>query len=163
VALRLALPGGGGRPAALTAGPAEAAVSAAPGPAPDRGEPLAVLALDDGTEFPLYEGVNTAGRRSTNQIVLADAFASGRHAEITLGADGTATLVDVGSTNGTFLAGERLAANEPVALEDGTSVTLGKTTLTFRRPAATPRPEEAAPPDGEETGRAGDELRSEPA
>lgn len=130
VSLTLALPGGAARPAS-------AAPAAAPTPAPqeDRGEPVAQLVLGDGTEFPLYEGVNTLGRRSGNQIVLADAFASGRHAEIRCNPDGTAELVDVGSTNGTFIAGERLAPNTPVTLEEGTTVTFGKTPVTFRRAA----------------------------
>ena len=130
VTLTLSLPGGQSRPAGGTAEP-PAGVAAPAAPPVDRGAEVAVLAMGDGTEFPLFEGTNTLGRRSGNQIVLPDAFASGKHAEITC-QGGTATLVDLGSTNGTFIAGQRLAANVPTPLSEGTVVTFGKTALTFR-------------------------------
>jgi pSer/pThr/pTyr-binding forkhead associated (FHA) protein len=145
VSLTVNLPGAGERPAAL-APPQPAATE----PAADRGPVLAALVLGDGTEYPLYAGSNSIGRRSTNQIVIADAFASGQHADVRTEADGTSTLVDLGSTNGTFVAGERLAAQTPLHLDDGLVVTLGKTPVTFRlksgggeeiAPAA-PEPEE---------------------
>ena len=143
ILLTLTVPGGDARPAALPAGD----TSAPAAPAEDRGEPVGVLALGDGTEYPLYSGVNTLGRRSGNQIQLADAFASGKHAEVVINADGTAEVVDSGSTNGTYIGGERLAANTPVALTDGMSVTFAKTPMTFRgagggAPAGTAAPAE---------------------
>ncbi len=99
----------------------------------DRGAPVAtVVMVDSGGEFPLYAGVNTLGRRSGNQIVVSDAFMSGRHAEIHVMENGAATLVDTGSTNGTFVGGERLAANEPVSLSEGGEFTLGKTKFVLR-------------------------------
>lgn len=129
VQLTLTVPGGGGRSEA----PAAAAVAAAPVElAADRGAALATLVLADGTEYPLYSGANSLGRRSGNQIVLADAFASGKHGEVRCNPDGTAEYVDLGSTNGSFLLGERLAPNAPVPLVDGTVITLGKTAATFR-------------------------------
>jgi pSer/pThr/pTyr-binding forkhead associated (FHA) protein len=145
VALTLAVPGGAARPADAAA----PAAVAEPAPVEDRGEPVAFLSLGDGTEYPLYAGVNSLGRRSSNHIVLADAFASGKHAEITVNEDGTAQLVDVGSTNGSFIAGERLAANAPVALTEGLSVTLGKTALTYRSAAPAPMEDSAPEPASE--------------
>jgi len=66
--------------------------------------------------------VNTLGRRSENMIALSgDSYASGRHAEIRCDAGGC-VLVDVGSTNGTFLRGggaaeaERLRPHDPQSL-----------------------------------------------
>ncbi|MFN3649605.1 MAG: FHA domain-containing protein [Armatimonadota bacterium] len=140
VALTLTLPGGGDRPAALPSGTGEAAVTvmAAPEAAADRGAPMARLILPDGSERPLYEGANTIGRRSGNDVVIADAFASGRHAEIRVEADGSAVLVDVGSTNGTFFNGSRVAANDPIPLEDGAQFTAGKTALTYHAAGAAP-------------------------
>lgn len=148
VSLTVTIPGGGARPAALAA-PAPAAEAAAP--AADRGTPVGSLALPDGTEFPLYSGVNTLGRRSTNQIVIPDPFASGAHAEVRV--EGSAvTLVDLGSTNGTFIAGERVAAQTPIAIHDGMSVTFGKTPVSFRLEGSSEGSEEAsAPPAVEET------------
>jgi pSer/pThr/pTyr-binding forkhead associated (FHA) protein len=63
--------------------------------------------------------------------------------------DGTATLVDVGSTNGTYVGGERLAHNAPTPLTDGMEIRFGKSAMTFssRReaPAETsPQPDATA-------------------
>jgi pSer/pThr/pTyr-binding forkhead associated (FHA) protein len=120
VSLTVTMPGGGGRPAALPP----------PAPVTEQRAKAGAMRLADGTEYPLYEGVNTVGRRSTNQVVLADAFASGSHAEIRV-ENGAATLVDVGSTNGTFIDGERVAAQTPIPIPSGMTVTFGKTPITF--------------------------------
>jgi pSer/pThr/pTyr-binding forkhead associated (FHA) protein len=130
--LTVTLPGAAARPAAAAA-PADApaaAPAAVPAPVDDRGGPVAALRLGDGTEYLLYRGVNSLGRRSTNQIVLVDAFASGRHAEINCD-DGGAVLTDLGSTNGTFVSGQRLAANDPTPISEGTVVRFAKTDVTF--------------------------------
>ncbi|WP_162910002.1 FHA domain-containing protein [Aggregatilinea lenta] len=50
---------------------------------------------------------------------------SRRHAAIRRGED-TLTLVDLGSTNGTHLNGQRLIPNQPRVLRDGDEVRLGK-------------------------------------
>lgn len=122
--LVLALPGGAARPA-------DAGVAATAAVAEDRGEPVAQLRLANGTDYPLYAGANTIGRRSSNEIILADAFASGRHAEITCNADGTVILTDLGSTNGTFINGERLAPNTPVTLTEATQFRFAKSDATL--------------------------------
>lgn len=134
--LVLTLPGGQARPAE----------AAAPTPAPaaeERGEPVAQLRLANGTEYQLYAGVNTIGRRSSNQIILADAFASGRHAEITCNPDGSVILTDVGSTNGTFVNGERLAPNTPVTLTEETQFRFAKSDATLALLSTPPADSEA--------------------
>lgn len=148
VKLTVSLPGQGGRPAALAAPAPEAAA-----PAADRGASVGFLVLPDGTEHPLYEGTNTIGRRSTNQIQIADAFASGAHAEVR-SEGGALVLVDLGSTNGTFLDGERVAAQTPVPITDGLTVTIAKTPVTFRLASAAPAAEEAFAPPAVEEGQA---------
>jgi hypothetical protein len=56
------------------------------------------------------------------------------HAVLARRDDGSYTIEDVGSTNGTELNGEALASNEPVALGDGDRIQLGAwTTMTVRR------------------------------
>ncbi len=50
---------------------------------------------------------------------------SRRHAAIRRGED-TLTLVDLGSTNGTHLNGQRLIPNQPRVLRDGDEIRLGK-------------------------------------
>ena len=54
-----------------------------------------------------------------------DCGVSRRHAAIRRGED-TLTLVDLGSTNGTQLNGQRLLPNQPRVLRDGDEIRLGK-------------------------------------
>jgi pSer/pThr/pTyr-binding forkhead associated (FHA) protein len=53
---------------------------------------------------------------------------SHRHALLTQGDDGSLTLRDIGSSNGTRLNGEDVKALEDVPLHDGDQVTLGRWT-----------------------------------
>ena len=54
-----------------------------------------------------------------------DKGVSRSHAVIELSED-TLTLVDAGSSNGTYLNGQRLVANQPRVLRDGDEIRLGK-------------------------------------
>src|SRR4030067_769191 len=63
------------------------------------------------------------GRDSTNEIVINDAEVSRRHARLTF-QGGKYVLEDLGSTNGTFVNGQRLAG--PVVLKPGDVVSLGE-------------------------------------
>lgn len=58
------------------------------------------------TVFELPEGVVTLGRRADNPLCLAHETVSGRHCDLAE-ADGLLTILDHGSTNGTFIRGER--------------------------------------------------------
>jgi pSer/pThr/pTyr-binding forkhead associated (FHA) protein len=69
------------------------------------------------------------GRGTDCDLRLVDPGVSRHHAEIRV-EDGEVVLVDLGSTNGTFVNGQPVRR---VALTDGTRVTLGRTTLVFRR------------------------------
>ncbi|MBM3458787.1 MAG: FHA domain-containing protein, partial [Armatimonadetes bacterium] len=74
VALTVRIPGGTARPP--TAAPeAEEAIPAA------AAAPVAWLEGARGEQYLLHAGQNTVGRRAGNQIVIADAFMSGRHAD----------------------------------------------------------------------------------
>ncbi|MBI3912545.1 MAG: FHA domain-containing protein [Armatimonadetes bacterium] len=129
VTLTALLPGYGPRPAEATQGIAPEALAEE---VVDRGPVWGVLVGSDGTEYPLYEGVNTLGRRRQNQIVLSgDAYVSGQHAEIRCHA-ADCFLVDLGSTNGTVVRGERLVPHAPVLLSDGEGLRVGQTVLTLR-------------------------------
>jgi len=67
----------------------------------------------------------------------ADPALSRRHAVLRRRDDGTYVIEDVGSTNGTEVNGQPIAAGEPVALGDGDRVHLGAwTVLTIRSRAA---------------------------
>lgn len=73
-------------------------------------------------EHVLKSGVNTLGRKSDNDIVIADESASRFHAEIDC--DEQVTIRDIGSTNGTFVNRERLAG--PCVLKPGDQIRIGQ-------------------------------------
>jgi pSer/pThr/pTyr-binding forkhead associated (FHA) protein len=73
------------------------------------------------------------GRRDDKQnirpaIPLNDPGASRRHAKFLLGADGTVSLHDLGSTNGTKINGEDVVAGSIRQLKEGDEVTIGRWT-----------------------------------
>jgi hypothetical protein len=73
----------------------------------------------------------TIGRSGDNVIALdGDDYASGRHARVESGLDGT-WVIDLGSTNGTFVNGERLDGRR--RLHRGDAIRIGQTELRFAR------------------------------
>ncbi len=76
-----------------------------------------------GKEFPLEKGEVFIGRDLTNDLVINDAEVSRRHARLVAQAGGY-ILEDLGSTNGTFVNGQRLMG--PYILRSGETVTLGE-------------------------------------
>lgn len=86
----------------------------------------------DGHAYPLVASTTVIGRGDEADIVLDDPGISRQHAEVRVTADGphlVATLRDLGSTNGTFVDGERVAAIE---LTEGSAITLGRTRAVYR-------------------------------
>lgn len=119
-----------------------------------------------GTTYDLTKEVTLMGRDVSNDIILGDAEISRQHSRLTR-TPGGYVLEDLGSTNGTFVNGERLMA--PRVLNPGDLVALGENvSLTFdaavteaaatvagpvaqpvgvaAAPAATPAPRVAAAP-----------------
>jgi Protein of unknown function (DUF3662)/FHA domain len=86
-----------------------------------------VLELD-GRPFPLTRAVTVLGRSGDVDIPLDDAGVSRRHAEVHV-SGGRARVVDLGSTNGTFVDGERVTTGD---LRDGSTITVGRSRLVFR-------------------------------
>ena len=76
-----------------------------------------------GAAFTLEGDQMTIGRDSTNEIVINDAEVSRRHARLTF-QGGKYVLEDLGSTNGTFVNGQRLAG--PRVLKTGEVVSFGE-------------------------------------
>lgn len=70
----------------------------------------------------------TLGRRPSNDIVIPDAGASGSHARVFV-TGGALTIVDLDSTNGTFVNSERLAGPHVLAADD--LIEIGGTKLRF--------------------------------
>ncbi len=77
-----------------------------------------------GTVFDLTKEVTMIGRDVTNEVVVGDAEVSRQHARLTR-TPGGYVLEDLGSTNGTFVNGERLMA--PRVLNPGDMVAFGET------------------------------------
>lgn len=86
----------------------------------------------------------TIGRQPDCDFPLRRGDVSRRHAEVRF-CDGAYWLHDLGSTNGTFVNGQRLAA--PRALAPGDRVEIGSSTLTFCR--LDPAADDGAAPPGE--------------
>lgn len=76
-----------------------------------------------GVTFPLEGEQLTIGRDSTNGVAINDAEVSRKHARLNF-QGGKYVLDDLGSTNGTFVNGQRLAG--PVVLKSGDVVSLGE-------------------------------------
>jgi predicted component of type VI protein secretion system len=76
-----------------------------------------------GAAFALEGDQLTIGRDSSNEITINDAEVSRRHARLTF-QGGKYVLEDLGSTNGTFVNGQRLAG--PRVLKAGEVVSFGE-------------------------------------
>ena len=85
---------------------------------------------DQGTRFELDRDTVSLGREATNVIQMHDTEVSRRHAEIRL--EGSVyTLVDLGSSNGSFVNGQRVERHE---LESGDRVQVGRTMMLYTDP-----------------------------
>jgi pSer/pThr/pTyr-binding forkhead associated (FHA) protein len=101
-------------------------------PAPPQGRLVVVhsAALPIAQEFRVNAAPLTFGRSGQNDVPLdGDEFVSARHARFQARRDG-AWVEDVGSTNGTFVNGERLTA--PRLLQAGDTILVGETELRFQ-------------------------------
>jgi len=72
----------------------------------------------------------TIGRAPDNTLVLSDVKASSHHAEIRLEGQ-YYSLVDLDSTNGTFINGQQVYSGAPRLLQPGDTIHVGDTKLTF--------------------------------
>lgn len=78
----------------------------------------------------------TIGREPNNTLVLQDPQSSRYHAQIRRANDDQGKqryqLVDCGSSNGTFVGGQRLTANDPFWLPNGCEIAIGDQKWTFQ-------------------------------
>ncbi len=84
--------------------------------------------------FRLELGCTTIGRSAESSIQLTDASLSARHCEIALGPDG-AVIRDLGSTNGTFVAGHPVRI---ASLNLGEPFRLGSVECVLHQPTPAP-------------------------
>lgn len=92
-----------------------------------RGASDAVLMVR-GETVRLHDGENVVGRDAVCDVIVDDATISRRHARIVI-TDGTATIEDLGSKNGTFVDGE--AVDAPLVLRDRQTITFGEVHVVF--------------------------------
>lgn len=72
----------------------------------------------------------TIGRANICDLTLEDDFISSRHLRISTQSNGY-VVEDLGSTNGTWVEGERLS--EPVLIKPGVRIKMGRNTMTIRK------------------------------
>ncbi len=96
-------------------------------PPQHRAAPQAYLEMD-GTRLAIPTAVTVIGRGSEADVRIDDPGVSRRHAQVQV-AGGHARLVDLGSTNGTMVNGQRV---RDITLVDGSAFVIGTTTLVFR-------------------------------
>ncbi|WP_307666064.1 FHA domain-containing protein [Streptomyces sp. V1I1] len=83
---------------------------------------------NSGSRFLLDGELTTAGRHPQSDIFLDDVTVSRRHVEFRRGPDGSFSVADVGSLNGTYVNRERI---DSVLLSNGDEVQIGKYRLVF--------------------------------
>jgi len=94
------------------------------------------LTDESGQEHTLSANPTRIGRGVENEIVIVSKLSSREHALVRR--EGRRSLLeDLGSTNGTFLNGERIQGSIP--LRDGDEVRIGGLTFTFHDPEMTSR------------------------
>jgi hypothetical protein len=94
-----------------------------------RGEPRVLMIFQGsqaGLSAELAGGMVMIGRGADCQLILDDDYVSTRHARVVASPNGI-YVEDLGSTNGTYVNGQRITAPTTITLAD--SVRIGKTML----------------------------------
>lgn len=119
-------------PAPAAAQPTRPVAPAAPatGSSLDATRLVIVSGSKEGLEIALPEEQLTIGRSSESGLVIRDDYTSTHHARLLRWADSW-VVQDLDSTNGTFLAGQRVSVPTPIPLN--TPIKIGTTSFELRR------------------------------
>jgi diguanylate cyclase (GGDEF)-like protein len=106
----------------------------------DSALPMYLIVVNGGIPGAMYRvsgGGTQLGRGAENTYSLQESCISRNHAYVRADSKSDAWLTDLGSTNGTFVNGQRLSANIPISLKDGDRIQLGSVlVLKFARLSA---------------------------
>lgn len=95
-------------------------------------------------DFIVPLGISQIGRQEGNHILLVDNQVSRQHARLEC-TQSECFLVDLGSSNGTYLNEEKVQPNSPVLLKDGDQIKIGPFQLTYSQEAIEAIPEDVSP------------------
>jgi signal transduction histidine kinase/CheY-like chemotaxis protein len=87
---------------------------------------------DKGKSFDLNDGITTIGRSSDNDICISDIGVSRHHAKFFNKANGI-FIVDLKSSQGVFIDGERIETGPEVEIKKDSNLIIGNTTLSFQK------------------------------
>jgi hypothetical protein len=107
-------------------------VPAAPNRQPVRLQPVLDI---EGQRYSLNAPSIILGRSSDADIHIEDTGVSRRHLEVRT-ANGVTSAVDLGSTNGSYVNGQKVSGS--TELTDGSTITMGRTKIIFRLLPANP-------------------------
>jgi serine/threonine protein kinase len=107
-------------------------------------ERILLLTSQDGREYALYHGAVTLGRDASNDIVIPVRQVSRHHAQIRCDQAGC-SVMDMGSTNGTFINGLPIPPGRTQRLGPGDVLGLGPVTLRVTSPGSSALPGSMAP------------------
>jgi pSer/pThr/pTyr-binding forkhead associated (FHA) protein len=96
---------------------------------------IGVMPTGEKVEALLNQPEIEIGKATHNKLILSDPTVSATHA-VVLVRDGGYSIVDLGSSNGTFVNGKRLES-EAYTLQHGDKLQFGNVLLAFRNPAET--------------------------
>jgi hypothetical protein len=114
------------------AAPRSAAHPAALAPAPAAAPVLYVVkGPGAGTSLPIIHGFTIGSQPGLHLSLVGDTYASSIHAQILMDTAGNCTIVDKGSTNGTFVNGVR---TQQMQLRHGMAIQVGGAELRFLLP-----------------------------
>lgn len=101
--------------------------------------------LEKRLDFPAGSRCSV-GRTKASDLMLDDGSVSKFHASLVADENGVLSLADTGSTNGTFVNGQRIAYGKAMRLEASDRVKFGEIEVTFERvtPPVVEEPETAA-------------------
>lgn len=97
------------------------------------------LEEDTGRQHHLVPGANAVGREA-GEILVPDKTVSREHARVMANPDGTITVEDLASTNGTKINGERLTPHFPRPINDQDTVAFGSVLTRLHTALPTPKP-----------------------